>query len=195
MRRSTIQAFDRSLRDATGPRGAALWSDAWRVLEVLGSRVSVSAIPSGVLEFVRISDGGLTVEIVAGPERPTLMERRDIVVTWPKTRPLAAYLLELKKAAAEGLVINYRVSRLPRWPEGVMRNWLRRPRCYMVYDGFVRGYCEIVDACYKPDGRVLDPHTGGFMRAGAFIVRDPEWHRVAPVPMKGFQGWRWWRGT
>lgn len=113
--------------------------------------------------------------------------KRDIVVTWPKSRPLSSYLDELLKAYAQGLEINYRVSRLPQLDFAA---WEERPgRCYMVHDGAVRGYNEINRFTHRSD--VRDPISGELMRPGYYIVRDPRWIPITPIPMAGFQGWRW----
>lgn len=107
----------------------------------------------------------------------------DIVVTWPQTRSLASYVEELAKAERDGLVINYRVSNLPR----------ERPdRCYMVHTGRVRGWTKVVDMMKRDD--VTDPVKRTIMPAGLFIVREPVWHLLALVEqreMRGFQGWRY----
>lgn len=105
----------------------------------------------------------------------------DIVVTWPKSRELQSYLDELAKAHQQGLVINYRVSVLPRAvPE----------RCYMVHDGAVRGWNRVLGMGDRTD--VVDPITQSLMEPGVFITRDPVWHPLAdPIPMRGFQGWRY----
>jgi hypothetical protein len=117
---------------------------------------------------------------------------RDIVVTWPKKLRLDDYLRACAMAAQEGQVINYRVSRPPSIDFGA---WADRPgRCYIVYDGLVRGYQEILYIVYRSDDEVLDSHTKGFWPAGWYIVRNPEWHPVKGlIEMQGFQGWRWWR--
>lgn len=106
----------------------------------------------------------------------------DIVVTWPKSRHFASYMVELERAKSRGLIIHYRVRHLPDpQPE----------RCYMVHDGAVRGWLLVTGQGAQPGGRVLDPITGGFWRAGNYITRDPEWHSVKPCEMQGFRGWRW----
>jgi hypothetical protein len=129
-----------------------------------------------------------------------LMIKRDIIVTWPKQRPLESYLHELREADKYNQDINYRVACLPKWPDAIEdHGWIgwsygvEHPRCYMVHDGYIRGWCKLRGATWKTNGRVLDPSTGGFMKAGWYIVRDPEWHAIKPVPMQGFQGWRWLR--
>lgn len=123
---------------------------------------------------------------------------RDIVVTWPKrTKSLAAYLDELARARHEGLVINFRVANPPRWPDlhedheaSGFDYGIPRPRCFMVYDGFVRGWLEVLWVCERRAGEVAG------WPAGWYIVRDPEWHLIDPlVPMSGFQGWRWMKRT
>lgn len=126
------------------------------------------------------------------------MARIDIVVTWPKTRPLQSYLDELERAERDLLVINYRVARPPRWKD--LNALEREPRCYMVHDGFIRGYNEIryvtewgegvvSRTSYDEDGMGA---WAGFWPAGWYVVRDPHWYPVEPVPMRGFQGWRWY---
>lgn len=114
----------------------------------------------------------------------------DLLITWPKKRPLASYLDALTKAAAEGKVINFRVAKLPKI--GFL-DWSGRPkRCYVVYDGFVRGYNEILDLTGREHGEV-DGFYGEEWGAGNYIVRDPLWHPVEPVPHKGFQSWHYYR--
>lgn len=115
--------------------------------------------------------------------------RPDLIITWPKSRPLKSYLEELARAKAGGLVINYRVARPPVVGFG---DWCGRPhRCYAVHDGAVRGYNEILYVTHREEGDVTDPTTGQSWPAGDYIVRDPEWHPVEPVPMQGFRGFRY----
>lgn len=132
----------------------------------------------------------------------------DIVATWPKTRSLQSYLEALAAAEAFGDVVNYRVARPPRWDYNAVvyhpgTRWFQgTPRCYMVYDGFVRGYGwilsveergehEVSRVSYRDDDPE-QPGWAGFWPAGWYVVRDPHWYPVEPVPMKGFQGWRWY---
>lgn len=122
----------------------------------------------------------------------------DIIVTWPKTKPLAAYLEQLADAQIAGLQINYRVARLPAWSDKVAF-WdhgslcfgsypTPPPRCYIVHSGFVRGWSPILYCCQRKLGEV-----DGWP-SGLYIVRSPEWH---PWPMStqpamaGFRGTRW----
>ncbi len=112
---------------------------------------------------------------------------KDIVLTWPKTKPLADYLAELARAAAEGLVINYRVIHLPTWDPPPKDS---NVRCYMVHEGHVRGWSEVLYVALRGENEVADS-TGGFWPPGKYIVRSPIWHPIEPIPMRGFRGWRW----
>lgn len=105
----------------------------------------------------------------------------DIVVTWPKNRTLNSYLYELEQAVQENRFICYRVARLPRVRMG--------DQCYVVHDGFIRGYNIIRDATYMDD--VIDPITNERMDSGYYILRYPEWREIEPVEMEGFRGFRY----
>jgi hypothetical protein len=120
--------------------------------------------------------------------------KRDIVITWPKTKPLDSYLDELAAAVQRDALINYRVGRLPRWQEARetidgLQYWDvdsdDRPRSFMVHEGQVRGWCWIVGAGWREDGEVEG------WPAGWYVVRDPFFIPIPPQPMRGFQGWRW----
>lgn len=122
--------------------------------------------------------------------------KRDIVVTWPKTRSLQSYLDELERAEELGLRINYRVARLPRWSEETLNLDSLAARCYVVHDGAIRGWNDIITAEWYEDNevsRVENDAWAGFWPAGWYVVRDPHWYPIDPiVSMKGFQGWRWY---
>lgn len=105
----------------------------------------------------------------------------NIVITWPKTRSLRSYLDELQRAHEHDLVINYRVPSLPKAYYG--------DSCYMVHDGFIRGWNYVLATEYRSD--VRDPIDGNLWPPGFYVVRDPEWHPIDPEPMKGFQGYRY----
>lgn len=125
-----------------------------------------------------------------------MLDKVDIVATWPKTRSLESYVRELEEAAALGFLINFRVANLPSWSDEILNECY--PRCYMVHDGYVRGYNYIKEARYHPENtvsRVKNDAWAGFWPAGKYIVRYPEWHEIEPIPMKGFQGWCWYYGN
>jgi hypothetical protein len=119
---------------------------------------------------------------------------RDIVVTWPKTKPLQAYLDALAGAEECGEVINYRVARLPTWDDAIedhgFRGWafgIVQPRCYVVHTGYVRGWTEVIGTCCRETGNVLG------WPSGFYIVRHPTWNPEPLIlPMTSFRGWRWY---
>lgn len=112
----------------------------------------------------------------------------DMVVTWPKSKALEVYLHELEQATALGLEINFRVPTPPTRVEAI-------ERCYIVHSGYVRGWNAVRSITKRGErevARVVSDAFSGFWPAGWYIVRDPEWHPIDPlVPMRGFQGWRY----
>lgn len=113
----------------------------------------------------------------------------DIVVTWPKTRVFESYLKALREARMSGQLINYRVAHRPVWKFGALAD--RSARCYRVHTGLVRGWVTIVYAMRRDEGEVQRVGTDEFWPAGDYIVCNSAWHPIDPIPMKGFQGWRW----
>lgn len=114
------------------------------------------------------------------------MNFKDIIVTWPSSRTLESYLVELNRAEQEEKVILYKVGKMP-------RHVAAGQRCYMVHRGYVWGYCEIIDLQFENEGvPPIDPISGERMPRGNYIVRAPHWWQlVKPLPMKGFQGFRY----
>lgn len=109
----------------------------------------------------------------------------NIVITWPKSRSLESYLIELDKADKAGEFINFRLPTKPKEHEVSL--------CYIVHDGAIRGWNDVVSIDYRPEGVVRDPITGDYWPAGFYVVRDPHWHPLKdPIPMKGFQGFRYY---
>lgn len=116
----------------------------------------------------------------------TLQSSTDIIVTWPKSKALATYLLELRKAVAEDLQINYRLASQPK---------SKPNRCYMVYDGLIRGYNDVIGVVWRGAqevSRVESDAWAGFWPEGHYVVRDPSWRPIRPIEMAGFRGFRYW---
>lgn len=107
----------------------------------------------------------------------------DVVVTWPKSRPLESYLSELKRAERDGEVAYYSVRGDVQTKEG--------ERCFHVHDGAIRGYLIVRKVVFIPEGSLIDNVTGQHFPSGFYIERDPEWHPVDPIPMQGFRGFRY----
>lgn len=123
--------------------------------------------------------------------KPNKERCKDLVATWPKSRTLESYLTELDRAQGLGECINFRVSKLP--SKVGFLDWIGRPhRCYMVYDGWVRGYNNIIGLDRLGDNTVFDPISGDALPSGNYIMRAPLWHPVEKKKMHGFQGWRYY---
>ena len=96
---------------------------------------------------------------------------------------------------ANVLVINYRVARLPHWPDQIEDHgtkgfpWGAAPRCFMVHEERIRGWLEVLYTTWRADQEVKG------WPAGYYIVRDPIWHEVDDRHhYPGFRGWRWLDG-
>lgn len=111
----------------------------------------------------------------------------DIVVTWPKSRGLGSYLSELARAQREGELAYFRVMARPHVDEG--------DRCFHVHDGKVHGWLRVLGVREMGADAPVDTVTDQRFRPGIYIERDPHWRPLAfPIEMRGFQGFRYWRG-
>lgn len=107
----------------------------------------------------------------------------NIIITWPKTRPLRSYVEECHRAERLGQEINFRVPTRPDANAG--------DRCYVVYAGFIHGYHEVIGVQDRDD--VTDPISEEPMPPGIYVVRNPRWHPMMGKQhgVRGFQGWRY----
>lgn len=132
----------------------------------------------------------------------------DIVVTWPKSRHFASYMVELERAKSRGLLVNFRVPTLPDFGVGAFDFGAPEVRCYRVHDGHIRGWLRIVAAERRGRGEVERvpsdplyrlPGSARYWPPGNYIACDPEWHalgfRSSRTVMGGFRGWRWFDRT
>lgn len=108
------------------------------------------------------------------------INKLSIIITLPKTVDWDDYKSELYKAAT-GEILNFKVSNFPTEV---------RPgdKCYLVHDGYIKGWHEIYDFAEND----FTCTTTGKKWKGKFIQRTGPFHFLEdPVPMKGFQGWRY----
>lgn len=113
----------------------------------------------------------------------------DIVVTWPQDRHFAEYMRAIERARVLNQWVNFRVAKKP-------KKLNKGDRCYQVYDGKVRGWMTVWGVEERGENEVLDPHTEKYWRPGIYVMRVPNWHSLEDQPeMRGFQGFRYWRGT
>lgn len=100
----------------------------------------------------------------------------DIIVTTPKSR-MAEAAREAEEAKAAGGGYYYRDFKTGKVPDVRASD-----RVYYVEDGYVRGYC-LVD-------RVIISSSNG-KRAARVYMDVKTWAWVDPIPMRGFQGFRY----
>jgi len=105
----------------------------------------------------------------------------DWIITIPKTVSWDTYQQELDAARDWKVVLNYRTRYFP-------KEMTRGDRCFIVHDGQVRGWMEVVG---------LDETKGFTCRttgiewpAGKYIQRSGPFHPVSGVEMQGFRGIR-----
>ena len=108
----------------------------------------------------------------------------DVLITIPKKVTWEIWLKECEDVAKNpDATLNYRVARMPK---GITSG---KTKCFVVYDGFIRGYHEVHDVTCR-DGFTCHT-TGKEWKAGYYLIRKGSFHPIEPIPHKGFQGWRY----
>ena len=105
---------------------------------------------------------------------------KHIVITLPKRIKWKDYQKELDEAEY-GMILNFKV---PNFPKNIQ---IGKSKCYLCHDGFVKGYmiisglnetsftCEVTGKPWK----------------GKFVQRTGNFYKIDSIPMKGFQGYRY----
>jgi len=110
----------------------------------------------------------------------------DIIVTTPKSEREAARR-EAEDVRSHGGGHYFRV--FPRARPDVGEG----DRVFYVEDGYVRGFARVVGTQQRPVA-VRCQTTGRLWGAGFYVIMDAAtWTWIRPVPMRGFQGWRYAR--
>lgn len=106
---------------------------------------------------------------------------RSLIVTLPSTINWNEYEKELRKVANYKHVLNFKVHNFPR---GIHKG----DKCYVVHNGFIKGWMEIVGFTEQP----FTCTTTGKKWEGKFIQRSGPFHYMKEtIPYKGFQGFRY----
>ncbi len=103
---------------------------------------------------------------------------KDIIITVPKSIVWSEYQKELD-AAANGETLNFKVNGFPKTMKG--------NKCYICYAGNIVGY-HIISGMSEKEFQCT---TTGNMWKGKFIERTGKFNKIEPIPMKGFQGFRY----
>lgn len=105
----------------------------------------------------------------------------DIIITIPKSIQWKDYEKELKAVENYKQVMNFKVNNFPKVKPG--------NKCYLLYNGAIIGWMEIVGLSEKD----FNCTTTGKNWKGKFIERSGPLHKITPIPMKGFQGFRYFK--
>lgn len=107
-----------------------------------------------------------------------------VCITVPKTIKWEDYMAEINDALVNNYELNFKV---PTCPQKVKAG----DRCYVCYDGYIRGWMTITSIIKRTAGfNCLT--TGKQWEPGYYIIRKGEFHYLDnPVPMKGFMGYRY----
>jgi len=111
----------------------------------------------------------------------------DIIVTTPQSQ-MANAAQEAKDCMAAGGGTYFR-----RFPRAYAPHRCNKgDRVWYVEDGYIRGFCVITEIVCST-GMTCDT-TGRQWPEGIYIIMDAtRWHWIKPVPMRGFQGFRYVR--
>lgn len=110
-----------------------------------------------------------------------LKTERAIIITLPLTEQWSDYGKEIDKVKNYSQVMNFKV---PFFPKGVNKG----DKCYVVHDGIVRGWMEIVGM----EEKEFTCTTTNKKWIGKFIMRSGPFHYLDKIiKMKGFQGFRY----
>jgi len=106
--------------------------------------------------------------------------KKDIIITLPAKVKWEDYEKELAAVREGSNVLNFKVPYFPKETDIGCK-------CYLVHKGHVRGWMEIVG---------LEEHdfvceVTGTKWKGKFIQRSGPFHEITPIPMKGFQGFKY----
>lgn len=107
-------------------------------------------------------------------------ESNDIVITLPSTIKWEDYKKELNLVEDYSNVMNFKVPFFPKKTK-------IGDKCYLCYRGNIIGWMEIVDMQEKE----FTCSTTGKNFKGKFIVRSGPFHKIVPIQMKGFQGFKY----
>lgn len=119
-------------------------------------------------------------KIIREKLRESLNIKKDIIITLPKSVKWVEYEKELDKVKGGEEIINFKVNNFPKINVGC--------KCYLVHDGFIRGWMEVVGLSEKE----FTCSTTGKKWVGKFIERSGPFHNIDPILMKGFQGFRYY---
>jgi hypothetical protein len=134
-------------------------------------------------------DQEIIKDLIYCPADPNLIiteiKVTDWVITIPKSISWIEYQLELQ-AAADGAILNYHTRYLP-------KEMKVDDRCFIVWDGYVRGWMKICGLIDKDKPWVCTT-TGINWPPGKYIQRTGKFYHINGPEMLGFRGIRKFNG-
>jgi len=106
--------------------------------------------------------------------------KRDIIITLPAKIEWNEYQKELDMVKDGTNVLNFKVSYFPK-ETGI------GSKCYLIHRGVIKGWMLIVG--FEEKDFVCE--VTGNKWSGKFIQRSGMFYPISPIPMKGFQGFRY----
>lgn len=110
-----------------------------------------------------------------------LRKKNALLITLPSSIKWEDYEKELKAVEDESQVMNFKVPFLP-------KNTHHIKRVYLVYQGNIVGWQKFVGTSDKP----FKCTTTDKNWEGKFLQRTGPFHKIEPIPCKGFQGFRYY---
>ena len=112
----------------------------------------------------------------------------DIVVTTPLSERVNAEA-EAEWALAQGGGPNvHYFRRMGRVPQNLMLN---ETKVFYVEDGYVRGFCTLWAVDWGEQPSVCAATMRDWGSGAQLVMRADSWKWIKPIPMKGFQGFRY----
>lgn len=109
-----------------------------------------------------------------------LIKKRDIAITLPSSVSWEDYQKEIDLVADGSNVMNFKVNAFTVNSDVGMK-------CYLCHNGQMMGWMEIVGMVEND----FSCSTTGKKWSGKFIQRSGPFHKIDPIPMKGFRGFRY----
>ena len=110
-----------------------------------------------------------------------IKQHKALLITLPSSIKWEDYEKEFDAVKDEKQVMNFKVPFLPKDTKSI-------ERVYLVYKGNIVGWQKFVGTSDKP----FDCTTTGKSWTGNFLQRTGEFHKINPIPYKGFQGFRYY---
>lgn len=105
----------------------------------------------------------------------------DWILTIPKTVKWEVYKIEMGAVRDWNQVMRYRLPYSPAATKG--------DRCFVVWNGRVRGWMEVTGTYYLKDSWKCSV-TGNTWKPGWYVERSGPFHKVDGPEMRGFRGFR-----